>query len=39
LKGLDETGIDLLSKMLKLDPNKRISAKEALEHAYFKENN
>ncbi|CRH00790.1 protein kinase 5, putative [Plasmodium relictum] len=39
LKGLDESGIDLLSKMLKLDPNQRITAKQALEHAYFKENN
>ncbi|SBT37324.1 protein kinase 5 [Plasmodium ovale wallikeri] len=39
LKGLDDSGIDLLSKMLKLDPNQRITAKQALEHAYFKENN
>ena len=28
-------GFDLLEKMLQLDPNKRPSAKEALEHPYF----
>lgn len=33
---LDELGVDLLKKMLSLDPSKRISAKEALEHEYFK---
>ncbi|VTZ69322.1 cdc2-related kinase 2, putative [Plasmodium chabaudi chabaudi] len=37
IKGLDDTGIDLLSKMLKLDPNQRITAKQAIEHPYFKE--
>ena len=30
-------GIDLLEKMIVLDPNKRISIKEALEHPYFSE--
>ncbi|CDU19034.1 CMGC/CDK protein kinase [Plasmodium yoelii 17X] len=39
IKGLDDTGIDLLSKMLKLDPNQRITAKQAIEHPYFKETN
>jgi len=34
---LDTKGRDLLCKLLTLDPNKRISAKEALQHAYFKE--
>ena len=28
-------GFDLLEKMLIYDPNKRISAKKALEHPYF----
>jgi cell division cycle 2-like protein len=34
---LDGNGKDLLCKLLALDPKKRISAKEALEHRYFKE--
>ncbi|KAG4990766.1 hypothetical protein JHK87_024223 [Glycine soja] len=33
--GLDELGLDLLSQMLKYEPSKRISAKKAMEHAYF----
>lgn len=32
---LDEKGLDLLSKMLKCDPNQRITAKDAMLHPYF----
>ncbi|PFX20624.1 cyclin-dependent kinase 1-like [Stylophora pistillata] len=32
---LDNNGLDLLEKMLKYDPAKRISAKEALDHPFF----
>jgi len=35
LPSMDEKGFDLLSKMLMLDPAKRISAKNALSHPYF----
>ncbi|XP_073307030.1 cell division control protein 2 homolog A-like [Primulina huaijiensis] len=34
---LDASGIDLLDKMLRYDPSKRITAKLALEHEYFKD--
>mmetsp|Transcript_291 Transcript_291/g.755 ORF Transcript_291/g.755 Transcript_291/m.755 type:complete len:397 (+) Transcript_291:136-1326(+) len=34
---LDANGRDLLCKLLALDPTKRITAKEALDHKYFKE--
>lgn len=34
---LDPAGIDLLNKMLCLDPSKRITARNALEHEYFKD--
>eukprot|EP00698_Gefionella_okellyi_P023450 TRINITY_DN8022_c0_g1_i1.p1 TRINITY_DN8022_c0_g1~~TRINITY_DN8022_c0_g1_i1.p1 ORF type:complete len:236 (+),score=18.04 TRINITY_DN8022_c0_g1_i1:342-1049(+) len=33
---LDEDGLDLLSKLLAMDPLQRISAKEALAHPYFR---
>ena len=32
---LEPAGLDLLRKMFVYDPAKRISAKDALEHAYF----
>jgi serine/threonine protein kinase len=32
---LDELEVDLLSGMVALDPNKRISALQALHHPYF----
>ncbi|AQK60779.1 hypothetical protein ZEAMMB73_Zm00001d053930 [Zea mays] len=34
---LEPSGIDLLSKMLRLDPSKRITARAALEHDYFRD--
>ncbi|THU56247.1 hypothetical protein C4D60_Mb11t15270 [Musa balbisiana] len=34
---LAAAGVDLLSKMLCLDPSKRITARQALEHEYFKD--
>ncbi|XP_039134718.1 cell division control protein 2 homolog A-like isoform X1 [Dioscorea cayenensis subsp. rotundata] len=34
---LDAAGIDLLSKMLLISPIKRITAREALQHEYFKD--
>jgi len=37
LPTLDDNGIDLLKKLLELDPDKRIVANEALEHPYFKD--
>lgn len=33
--GLDDNGLDLLSKFLVYEPSKRISAKEALRHPFF----
>ena len=33
---IDEAALDLLKKLLELDPEKRVSATEALEHDYFK---
>jgi len=32
---LSNKGVDLLSKLMALDPEKRISAKAALEHEWF----
>lgn len=37
VSSLDPAGIDLLSKMLILDPSRRITARNALEHEYFKD--
>jgi len=36
-KKLDKTGLDLLSRMLQYDPQKRISADQAMQHPYFKD--
>ena len=36
-RNIDDVGLDLLSKMIQLDPSKRISAKQALQHPYFNE--
>ncbi|KAJ5069554.1 cyclin-dependent kinase 10 [Anaeramoeba ignava] len=36
---IDPLAIDLLEKILVLDPNKRLTAKQALKHEYFKEFN
>ena len=35
LKNLDDEGLDLLQKFLQLEPEKRISAEEALKHPFF----
>jgi len=37
VKRLDNVGIDLLSRMLQYDPQKRISADAAMKHPYFKD--
>lgn len=37
--GLEEDGIDLLKKMLELDPDKRISMEQAIRHPFFNDHN
>eukprot|EP00180_Rhodochaete_pulchella_P001158 Plantae.Rhodophyta-Rhodochaete_pulchella.ctg1979.p1 GENE.Plantae.Rhodophyta-Rhodochaete_pulchella.ctg1979~~Plantae.Rhodophyta-Rhodochaete_pulchella.ctg1979.p1 ORF type:complete len:299 (-),score=38.72 Plantae.Rhodophyta-Rhodochaete_pulchella.ctg1979:228-1124(-) len=37
VKNLDEQGLDLLSAMLIYDPNRRISARNALQHKFFED--
>ena len=32
---IDKAGLDLLHKMLEMNPKKRITAEEALQHSYF----
>ena len=34
-RNIDNIGLDLLNKMIQIDPCKRISAKQALQHPYF----
>ena len=34
-RNIDDIGLDLLNKMIQIDPCKRISAKQALQHPYF----
>jgi serine/threonine protein kinase len=34
---LNETGVDLLNKMLQYDPARRVTAQEALEHPFFRD--
>lgn len=36
-KNFDPVSLDLLVKLIMLDPSKRISMKEALRHPYFEE--
>ena len=37
MPGLSADGLDLLERMLVHDPNKRISAKDAMKHPYLKD--
>ena len=36
---LDDVGMDLLCRMLTYDPDQRISARQALEHPWFRDLN
>jgi len=36
-RNFDKTGLDLVVRMIALDPAKRISVKEALKHPYFED--
>jgi serine/threonine protein kinase len=35
VRKLDPIGLDLLTRMLQYDPNKRLSAEQAMKHTYF----
>jgi len=37
VNNLDENGLNLLSQLLAIDPNQRITAKQALQHPYFQD--
>ena len=39
IPNLSDLGFDLLTNMLIFDPNKRLTAAQALQHSYFSENN
>lgn len=37
VQNLDENGMELLQKMLVYDPTKRVTAKQARKHSYFRD--